>query len=463
MDSLKPYQFQLEDIERIVACEGNGIVATQVGGGKTLVAVEVAKRLKARTVLVIAPKGTHKRGWEATVLRQVPDAEVKYCNSSYQGRKALNDLTSGKPGWYLISPEFFRKFAWNGIKPDFAVFDEAHRASNRKSKTAIMLHTLKAKSRLAMSGTIAGNSIDGLWSIIRWVFPDVAGRSYWNWVDEYCETSNDFFAGKVINGEKVPGSIVASVPCYIRHLKREACCEHHPEGVDHQIPPVVDVVRTIDLSMEQKKIYSRIENDLIAWLGEHPLVVDVPVAMRVRLRQITLGVPSIEDDGTIVFADDCRSSKIDELFNIVDDSPKGEKMLILTHSQKFASVVVKRLKSKGFNAFEWSGKASQNDRDKAVISFVEGGLQFIVAVISAIGEGVDGLQHACSTVVWLSRDDNNLLNEQAAGRLNRQGQVNTIVSYDIVATNTYDEGQLSSLVLSRLAMNNSLRKDAIVD
>jgi SNF2 family DNA or RNA helicase len=456
---LTPYEYQKADIVKLVQNNGTGIVATQVGGGKTLIAIETAIALGCKTNLIIAPKGTHKRSWERTIRSQTDSADIRKLDSSYQGRKAFNDLAQGREGWYIISPEFFRRFHWGGITPDFAVFDEAHRASNRKSKTAVMLHTLKAKRRLAMSGTIAGNRIDGMWSILKWVYPEVAGRSYHRWVEEYCSTEVDYFAGRVVTGELEAGKIVESIPCYIRHLKREECCEFHPQGIDSQLPPAQTIVRTVELSTEQRKIYSKVEKDFVAWLGENPLIVEVPITMRVRLRQITLGVPSFEEDGSIGFETDTRSTKIDELLSIIEDNAPGEKMLILTHSQKFANVVARRLDAAGYWSREWSGQVSQDLRNTILEDFIHGDVQFIVAVISAIGEGTDGLQLACSTVVWLSKDDNALLNEQAAGRLDRQGQKQSVLSYEIVAENTYDEGQLSRLVEKQLMMNASLYKE----
>jgi len=138
-------------------------------------------------------------------------------------------------------------------------------------------------------------------------------------------------------------------------------------------------------------------------------------------------------------------------------------LLILTHSQKFARVTTERLNAKGIESFEWSGAKSQGQRDTALENFKAGNLQAIVAVISAIGEGTDGLQERCSTVIWLSKDDNRLLNEQAAGRLDRQGQRSAVLSFDIVAENTYDEGQLSRLVEDQIKMNASLRSSNEVE
>jgi SNF2 family DNA or RNA helicase len=460
---LVPYPYQAKDISDLIANDGTGIIATQVGGGKTLVAIEVAKGLGTAVNLVIAPKGTHKRAWEKTILRQIPDASVKYVNSSKKGQEVYSQMFNKEAGWYLISPELFRTLHWQGVVPDLAIFDEVHRASNRKSRTAKMLHTLKAKRRIGMSGTLAGNKIEGFWSVIRWVYPDIAGRSFWAWADTYCASKVDYWAGKVIVGERKPGGIVSSLPCYIRHLKREHCCDFHQEGMDADLPSLVSVERLVSLGAEQKKLYKKMEKDLFVFLDENPLVAEVPVATRIRLRQITLGTPSISDDGQVYFADDCKSTKIDELFTIIGDHPDGEPMLVLTHSQRFAEVVSNRLAQKGFTSFEWSGKATQKQRDEALTRFIAGEIQFIVAVISAIGEGTDGLQERASVMVWLSKDDNRLLNEQAMGRLDRRGQKNSVISYEILAEDTYDEGQLSKLIMDQIAMNLSLRLDATDD
>jgi superfamily II DNA or RNA helicase len=454
---LVPYPYQERDIQNLVAHDGTGVIATQVGGGKTLVAIEVARRLGTGTNMVIAPKGTHKRAWEKTILRQIPEASIRHINSKKEGEQAFLDLQQSVSGWYLISPEFFRKIHWANIKPDLAIFDEVHRASNRKSKTAVMLHSLKAKRRIGMSGTIAGNSIEGFWSVIRWIYPEVAGRSFWAWANTYCEVIQDYWAGKVITSERRPGAITASLPCYIRHLKRDACCDFHPEGMDSDLPSVVMKERSVELNPEQKRIYKKMEKDLFVWLGENPLVAEVPVATRTRLRQITLATPSISPEGEVYFDPEAKSTKIDELFSIIEDHEQGEAMLLLTHSQKFASVVVARLRKAGHTAFEWSGQASQSDRDKALEDFIAGKIQFIVAVIAAIGEGTDGLQERCSVMVWLSKDDNRILNEQAMGRLDRQGQKRAVISYEIIAEDTYDSGQLSNLVLKQIEMNKSLR------
>jgi superfamily II DNA or RNA helicase len=185
------------------------------------------------------------------------------------------------------------------------------------------------------------------------------------------------------------------------------------------------------------------------------MVAEVPIAARIRLRQITLAVPTLTDEGEVVFADDAKSTKFQALKEIIDDNP-DDAMLLLTDSQKYANLVSTRL---GSDAFEWSGKASQKQREEAKQAFLAGKLKYIVAVIPAIAEGVDGLQDICSTVVWLSHSDSNLMNQQVLDRIRRRGQKEVVKVYDIVARDTYDEGQLSTLVQRQLEMNATLRKE----
>jgi superfamily II DNA or RNA helicase len=165
-------------------------------------------------------------------------------------------------------------------------------------------------------------------------------------------------------------------------------------------------------------------------------------------------VPSVNDDGEIVFADDAKSTKYQALKEIIEDNPE-DSMLLLTDSQKYARLVSNRL---GEQAFEWSGQANQKQREEAKQKFLRGEIKYIVAVIPAIAEGVDGLQDVCSTIVWLSHSDSNLMNQQVVDRIRRRGQKETVKIYDIVARDTYDEGQLSTLVKRQLDMNSSLKE-----
>lgn len=435
---------QLDAVERMVAEPSRAALnASLMGTGKTLMAVEVAKRIQADTILVVGPLNTFW-GWFDTIQRQNGyNQTISKINSTKDGRAAYEDLKAGKPGWYFVGREYFRSKEWFKVVPQMVIVDECHFAQNRASKSFRVLKTLKAGYKLSLSGTPSGNKFDGFWAVSRYLWNDtnIVDRSFWKWVEKYAKTVYSPFAGVEVQGEKIPGKFVSSLPCYVRLEPN-----HNLE--------VVEETRFVDLVAAQRRIYDKFERDLVVFLEDNPMIAEVPIAARIRLRQITLAVPSIGESDEIFFADDAVSTKFKALQEILDDNP-DEKILILTDSQKYAKIVAQRI---GVKAFEWSGRASQNQREQAKAAFMGDGLQYVVAVIPAIAEGVDGLQDVCSTIVWLSHSDNGLMNQQVVDRIRRRGQKSVVKIYDIVARDTYDEGQLSSLVERQLQMNATLRK-----
>lgn len=440
---------QMIAVEKITSeATMSALNASLMGSGKTLMAIEAVRATDAKTVMIIGPLNTYW-GWWDTIQRQTEyTANIQRIDSSKTGRAAMNDMIAGVEGWYFIGREFFRTKDWTKIKPDYVLVDEVHFAQNRNSRSHKALMKLKAKRKLAMSGTPFGNKFEGAWAITRWLWPEIIPASYWKWVYKWCNLGYSPFTKHEILGELEPGDFIKSLPCYVRIEP------------NHNIQ-VVEETRYVDLVPAQRKVYDKFQKDLVVWLKDNPLVAEVPIAARIRLRQMTLAVPSIDEaDGSIYFEDDAVSTKWKALSDLVDDNP-NDPMFILTDSQKYAKIVTDRLNKKcgDGSAFEWSGQANQKQREEAKQKFLGGKLQFIVAVIPAIAEGVDGLQNVCSTVVWLSHSDNNLLNQQVIDRIRRRGQDDVVKIYDIVARDTYDEGQLDTLLMRQLQMNATLRNE----
>lgn len=420
--------------------------ASLMGSGKTLMAVEVAKGINAKTVLIIAPLNTYW-GWYDTIQRQTDYQSTIYkIDSTTKGKVAMDELSAGVAGWYFIGREYFRTKDWSKIKPDLALVDECHFAQNRNSKSFKALMKLDAGFKLSMSGTPFGNNFEGFWAVTRWLWPDRIPKSFWSWVFTWGKTAYSPFSKYDIVGELNPGSFAKSLPCYIRLEP------------DHNLE-VVEEIRYVDLTPAQRKIYDKFERDLVVWLEENPMVAEVPIAARIRLRQITLAVPSIAPDGGVYFEDNAVSTKYKALQEILEDNP-DDSVLILTDSQKYAKMVTNRLNAKHEVAFEWSGEANQKQREAVKQRFLSGEIKYIVAVIPAIAEGVDGLQDVCSTVVWLSHSDSNLMNHQVLDRIRRRGQKEAVKVYDIIARDTYDDPQAQNLLNKQLANNASLKKGA---
>lgn len=445
LPKLIPTPEQQVAIDKTVAEKSKAVLnASTMGAGKSVMGVESALGINAQTVLVIGPLNTYW-GWYDTLQRQTGYDEamtITQINSSTKGKQALADLKADKSGWYFIGREYSRTIDWTGFTPDMVIVDEAHFIQNRNSKSFKSLMKLKAGFKLSMSGTPFGNRFEGAWAVTRWLWPSVIPKSFWAWAFEWCNLGYSPFSKYEITGELIPGKFVQALPCYIRL---------EPE---HNIT-MVEEVRYVDLLPAQRKIYDKFQKDAVVWLDENPMIAELPIVVRARLRQIALAVPSLTAEDEVVFADDAKSTKFQALKEIIDDNP-NDSMLVLTDSQKYARLVVSRL---GADAFEWSGKANQTQREEAKQKFLKKQIKYIVAVIPAIAEGVDGLQDVCSTVVWLSHSDSNILNEQVLARINRRGQKETVKVYDIIARDTEDDPQADTLLKRKIQMRESLKKE----
>jgi len=455
LEKITPTPEQEEAIVKMV-WESSGAVlnASTMGAGKTVKAVETVLRRGDKVVLLIAPLGT-RLGWKTTFERQGVSLPFRWVNSSKEGKHNLTRWLSQEEGIYFVGTEYFVRLGWDRNvrskvwtkEPDIVLFDEAHRSQNRHSKTYKTLKQVKAPMKISMSGTPTGNSFEGAFAVTKWLWPDFIENSYYNWRDRWCALEYDHFdpSGRKVVGEKVPGAFFNSLPCYIR-LESELDV------------PLIEEQVFVEISATQRNAYEKLERDMILWIENNPLVIEFPVTLRTRLRQATLGMFSVTDEGEVVFKDDCKSTKIDALEDILNNRIDGEPALILTDSRKFANVICARIPG----AVPWHGEVSQSKREEHKVNFISGKVKYVVAVISAIAEGVDGLQHATRNIVWVSRSDNRILNEQAMKRVHRHGQTRQVHSFDIVALDTYDSGVISTQLQKALEMNRTLRSDKLM-
>jgi superfamily II DNA or RNA helicase len=298
-----------------------------------------------------------------------------------------------------------------------------------------------------MSGTPTGNKFDGAWAVTKWLWPNIIENSYWAWVNRWCATEYDRFSptGRRVVGEMRPVAFFNSLPCYVRIES-----EFEAKIVEEQV--------YVELTPEQRKAYDDLEKRMVTWIERQPIVVEFPITQRMRLRQATLGLFKLGEDDVITFDNDCKSIKIDVMMDILEDDFEGESALILTDSRKFANVVVSRLEDAGHSVAAWHGGISDAQREETKRDFVGGSCKYLVAVISAIAEGVDGLQHGTRNMLWLNRSDNRILNEQVAKRVHRQGQTRAVRSVELIAVDTYDQGVLSSQIRKAIEMNKTLRE-----
>lgn len=484
---------QEDAVEYMLRAESDGaaLLAFDMGLGKTRTGLMFAREYEAQVVVVAAPLQTLD-SWEATAKIEVPDLPVYRIENSKAGKQALSNFEWRAPGIYLVGHEYWERLAW--VKQEYKtkrkvkdpktgklvpevktrkvdsglwsakgwdepryilLFDESHRSANITSWTHRALMNVRAEFKLAMSGTFFGDKFEGAYGATRWLWPhrtDIIHKNIYQWQGRWAKMVYDRFAprNQRVVGEIEEGAFVASLPCYIR--------------VENPMPKPTPHNIWVDLYEEQRRVYDELDTRMVAWIEEQPLVTKLSITQRARQRQATLAMPSLTYDGNelidVGFADDAESVKIDTLIALLQDELEGEQVLVLTDSQKFARLLTHRLNDAlgGNTAREWSGQVKRTVRGEVKQAFLDGHIRCIIGVQSAMGTGTDGLQHASNNLVFMSRSDRRIDNDQGIGRLNRTGQEKEVHVWSILARDTIDTGQLSKQVQAAIAAKKSMRR-----
>lgn len=434
-----------------------GLVGAGLGTGKTAMSVWNALNAFGDTIveqiiLIVAPVRTES-GWSSH-WKMLAGIDLRTL-SGKKTKAALavwDDLKNHVPGVYFITWELMRsrnkekrfdgrakKFVYKSVPKPFygiefgmVIADEWHRACNHSSLNFQVVSRIRAKYRLALSATPAGNKPCNIWAALKFLWPNHYG-GYWDFCEKFFKVEvNPWSAyGKDFSGERSPGMVRRGAPSYWEVSQAEA----NPE-----LPGVIIHRVEVELSRAQRKAYDDLEQKALTFLGDYPLALSIPMELDMRLRQMTLGVPSFNEDGAVDYREDCKSSKLDAMMDIIADLPEDEPVVVWVHSQKFIKAALYRLKKSGIEAIEVSGK-SRGDFQ----AMIDGNVRVIVAQHEAMSEGVDGLQRVCHTEIWLSQSNSLVINEQATGRLNRQGQTTAVNRFLIQAANTVDDRVLGRL------------------
>lgn len=352
-----------------------------------------------------------------------------------------------------------------------------HKLGNPEGAGAKKLIALggRVKYKLALSGTPARNNFQRMWTIMRFLWPDnieIARENYYGWLSEhmlyakvFTGMKEDKFSGrkkptyaKKYIRERSQGNLLKRAPLVIQHFRREQCCVFHPEGFLSQDEPQV-LTATVELLPEQKKAIKELEEQYLTWLEDNPLVVEIPLTLQQRVRQICLGLPTFGDDGSITFSPDMKSPFADELDEILERLDDDEPVVVYVESQRFAEALTARLVNAGHSAFEYSGATTKTRSQNLATFGREGGHRILVGTISSIGEGTDGMQRVAKTEVFLERSTDETLNQQAESRLDRTGAIGQVQRHMLVDSEGYAAGRWSKQVEKAMTLRKSLVKE----
>ena len=277
--------FQREGVSFVVAAGGRGLIADEMGCGKTVQGIAFAAHYRSEwPLLVIAPAGV-RANWKKELLRFLPDAILSEDEVKVLTKKS--DDVAGAPclivSWDMLS-DLTRRGALRPQRFRTVIGDESHyiKSIDAKRTRAALPLLRNAKRLLLLSGTPALSRPAELWPQLHAIahdslFPERAQREY---ARRYCNAHEGHFGWDEkgsSNEEELAALLRESV--MIRRLKadvlksclpakvRNTIYVEAPAGLQRDIDEKMDALNTLELSISQAaKRYGEGADDVLRQL-----------------------------------------------------------------------------------------------------------------------------------------------------------------------------------------------------
>lgn len=415
------------------------LLAMGMGTGKTKVAVDLVVNRGAMRTIVLCPvsvRGVWRREFEKHAASPVEVLVLDKGTVAQKTRKADAFLERCRIERKAAAVVINYESAWRGdfaswslgISWDVAILDESHRAKTHDTAVSKYAASLGKTSafRLCLTGTPMGQGPLDLFGQFRFLDRGIFGTWFHHFRNRYAKL-NPIFPGKVdswINQEELK-----------RRFALLAYRVTAEEVLD--LPPVMHHERLVELGPEGRKVYTSLEDDLIADLGTGVVTATNALTRLLRLQQVTSGYVVEDETKREVEVDDGKRLALLEL---LEDMGPGEPVVVFCRFRHDLQTVAGAASSLGRRYGELSGRLKDGLTERGEM---EDGVQVMGVQIQAGGLGVD-LTRA-RYCVFLSLGFNLTEYEQALARVHRPGQLLPVHYYHLLAEGTVDRAVYGAL------------------
>jgi len=444
---LKDYQLQGV---RFFLATNRCMIAFDAGLGKSLLAINCIKAIKAKKVLVVCPSYL-KYNWEDEINKWSNDLTCSVINGTpAQREQGFKDFKSNNKNVLIINYEQIRYKVTKGennkvtnreikihkdiLEPiwDIIVMDEAHRLKGRDSQVSEGMLKLKSKSKIMLTGTPINKCETEIWKPLR-ILDKQRFTSYWKFAEYYCHVEDGFYC-KVINGLRNKKEYNKLFNRYVLRKKKE-------DVID--LPDKVVKTIKINLTGKQLKIYKQAEKDYLNPKGE---VIESDVEKFIRINQIVQN-PAILGGENV-------SCLTDTAIEILQD--KEEKFIIgcvyIGMSELVYEAIEKKFSTR--DVFLVNGTIKNKDRYDIIEEWKKARNSIIVTTIKAMSEGLN--LDICDNMMYLDYDWSNSSNSQFSNRIHRMTSTEIKFYYHLIVRNTVSEYKYYKLMNEDKRMSQAI-------
>jgi SNF2 family DNA or RNA helicase len=429
---LFPFQERGHGWLRMLGDLGVGaILADDMGLGKTIQAIamiasERADGTASGPTLVVCPMSVVKQ-WCSEIEKFAPSLRVlshhgvgRLADAALLDAAAAADVVVTSYDIATRDVETLGLVEWDRL-----LLDEAQDVKNPTTKRARSLRLLRARRRVAMTGTPIENRLGELWAIMDIVNPGLLGSRAWfdRTFAQPIETHTD---------ERALERLRAIVQPFVLRRAKDA-----PE-VELELPPITISKDYCRLTVEQASLYQATVDRWLPRIEEqrdHFGQRGSVLAMLSQLKRVCNHPELLLSSGQALAG---RSGKLDRLVELLELVPVGDKALVFTQYPGFDRLVPHLRESLGKDVGFFHGRLNARERDDVLQAFESpDGPSVLVISIKAGGRGLN--LPAANHVIHFDRWWNPAVEQQATDRVHRVGQRKPVFVHSLICIGTLEE------------------------
>jgi len=453
---LRPYQLEgYRWLMRLYALGFGACLADDMGLGKTVQTLAlILARAEKGPSLVVAPASVLSV-WKEEVRKFAPGLKVISLGEVEDREKALSQAGPGTlvllSYGLLQQEETARKI--EGLSWNVVVLDEAQHIKNYRTKRARHAYKLRARFRLATTGTPVENRLEELWSLFRFITPGLLG------------SFEEFRRRFIVPIEKEKDSAALK---RLRRLIRPFLLRRTKAEVLEELPPRTEITIPVELSSEEQELYHLLRLEALREIegfsggeGERKLRL---LAHLTRLRLFCASPRLLYPEKEI------PESKLSALLELLEEIlSAGHRVLVFSQFVKFLRRLEEALGERNLSWLTLEGSTPVREREKRVQAFMRGEAPIFLLSLKAGGFGLN--LTAADYVILCDPWWNPAVEIQATDRVHRLGQTRPVTVYRLVTRDTVEEKvcllqeekrELAEEVLSETSLPSTLDLETLL-
>ena len=440
----------------------NGCLADDMGLGKSVQVIarlvqekelhealkvgEKITSLSALPTLLIAPTSV-VGNWQKEIAKFAPHLKTMVHHGSTRLQNLADFKAACEQNDVIISSfTLVRKDEklLSGIEWQRLVLDEAQNIKNPKAAQTKAILKLRAKHRLALTGTPVENRLLDLWSIFNFLNPGYLGKE--------AQFRKIFEIPIQKDNDRVKSATLKKLvePLILRRLKTD-------QSIINDLPDKVEQKLYTNLTKEQASLYEVVVLDVEKQLqsAEGIQRKGLILSTLMKLKQICNHPAQFLQDGSDFSP--LRSHKLSRLSEMVEEAvSEGESLLIFSQFTEVGEKIEKHLKhSLHCNTYYLHGGTSRPRREQMITEFQDPNTEPSVFILSLKAGGVGITLTKANHVFHFDRWWNPAVEDQATDRAFRIGQKKNVFVHKFVAIGTLEE-RIDQMIEDKKKLSNAV-------